>query len=219
MKNIYTSFLLLSILFFSCGGGDSQIIEIEPKPDVEVTWTINSNATHFSSKGESESIIVESNSDWVVATDQGWCSVSPSKGYIGQTSIKITATSNHLDTERSATLKFTSGIYSYQYKVTQDAGKEEDYVPEGYQLVWQEEFDDADSKAGKPILPNTDKWWYENFAKGTVNNELQRYVGGFLDQDTVAFISQGTLKIVAKEHGDEVISARINTNESWTYGY
>ena len=219
MKNIYTSFLLLSILFFSCGGGDSQIIEIEPKPDVEVTWTINSNATHFSSKGESESIIVESNSDWVVATDQGWCSVSPSKGYIGQTSIKITATSNHLDTERSATLKFTSGIYSYQYKVTQDAGKEEDYVPEGYQLVWQEEFDDADSKAGKPILPNTDKWWYENFAKGTVNNELQRYVGGFLDQDTVAFISDGTLKIVAKEHKSEVISARINTNESWTYGY
>ncbi|NLA62144.1 MAG: family 16 glycosylhydrolase, partial [Bacteroidales bacterium] len=140
-------------------------------------------------------------------------------GYNGQTSLKITASSNHTEASRSAELSFVSGEYNYQYEVTQEAGKIDDYVPSGYTLKWQEEFDETASDNGKPILPIESKWWYENFAKGTVNNELQTYVGGFSGTDTVAYISDGTLKIVAKKQGSDVISARINTTESWTYGY
>ena len=94
-----------------------------------------------------------------------------------------------------------------------------DYLPEGYVLKWQEEFNQENSNDGKPILPNTDKWWYENLPKGAVNNELQTYVGGFSGNDTVAFISDGTLKIIAKKQGADVITARLNTKESWKYGY
>ncbi|MBF6628083.1 MAG: glycoside hydrolase family 16 protein, partial [Proteiniphilum sp.] len=63
------------------------------------------------------------------------------------------------------------------------------------------------------------KWWYENLQKGAVNNELQTYVGGYRGTDTVAAIHDGTLKIIARKSGSDIISARINTIEGWTYGY
>ncbi|MEA4915939.1 family 16 glycosylhydrolase [Proteiniphilum sp.] len=92
-------------------------------------------------------------------------------------------------------------------------------TPAGYRLVWQEEFNEPRLQDGRASLLNSGKWWYENLAKGAVNNELQTYVGGFAGSDTVASIYDGTLKIVARKQGDRVISARINTSESWTYGY
>jgi beta-glucanase (GH16 family) len=88
------------------------------------------------------------------------------------------------------------------------------YVPQGYALVWQDEFD------GASRVPNTQKWWYETGASGWGNNELQNYVAGVSGNDTCALVSNGTLKIVAKKRGSsEVISIRMNTIESWEYGY
>lgn len=97
--------------------------------------------------------------------------------------------------------------------------EESNYVPGGYRLVFQDEFNDVRQSGGKPTLPNMDKWWYENLQKGAVNNELQTYVSGFSDTDTIAAIYDGTLKITALKKGDDIFSARINTKESWTYGY
>ncbi len=218
MKKVNTAFILFFILSIACGSTDSPLT-IDPKPDVEVKWTINAESLNFPHKGGTESIIVTANDNWTVTSNKDWCSMSLTQGHNGQTSLKITASSNHTEAIRSAELKFVSGEYSYKYEVNQEAGKIDDFVPTGYTLKWQEEFNETKSDNGKPILPNTDKWWYENFAKGTVNNELQTYVGGFSGTDTVAFISDGTLKIVAKKQGNEVISARINTTESWTHGY
>lgn len=218
MKKINTAFILFFILSIACGSSDAPLT-IDPKPDVEVKWTFNHESLSFSHKGGTESIIVTASDNWTVTSNKDWCSVSPTLGYNGQTSLKITASSNHTEASRSAELNFVSGEYNYQYEVTQEAGKIDDFVPSGYTLKWQEEFNETNSDNGKPILPNTEKWWYENFAKGTVNNELQTYVGGFSGTDTVAYISDGTLKIVAKKQGNDVISARINTKESWMYGY
>ncbi|NLZ96035.1 MAG: family 16 glycosylhydrolase [Bacteroidales bacterium] len=218
MKKLNTALILFFVLSIACGSSDSPLV-IDPKPDVEVKWTIDRKSLNFSYKGGSESVIVTANADWTVTSNNDWCSVFPTQGYNGQTILKIAASSNHTETSRSAELNFVSGEYNYQYKVTQEAGKIDNFVPDGYTLKWQEEFNETDSGNGKPILPNTDKWWYENFAKGTVNNELQTYVEAVSGTDTVAYISDGTLKIVAKRQDDKVISARLNTNESWTYGY
>lgn len=201
-----------------CGSKDSPLI-INPTPDDVIKWTIIPETISFSSNGGSENVIVNANGDWSVSSDKDWCSVSLLKGYNGQTSLKITASANPVESERNAQLSFVSGKYNHQYKITQKAGKIDEYVPVGYKLKWQDEFNNEKKDGDKPILPNTDKWWYENLHKGTVNNELQTYVGGFSGKDTVAFISNGTLKIVAKKQGAEVISARINTTDSWTYGY
>lgn len=93
------------------------------------------------------------------------------------------------------------------------------FVPQGYSLVWQDEFDDARLNGGKPALPNTTEWSYETGAGGWGNNELQNYVPGFLGVDTCAQIYGGSLKIIAKKVGNQVLSIRMNTKQSWTYGY
>lgn len=92
-------------------------------------------------------------------------------------------------------------------------------TPVGYTLVWRDEFNSPKSEGGKAELPNTELWWYETGNHGWGNNEIQNYISGVKGQDTCAMISDGTLKIIAKKSGDEVLSIRMNTKESWTYGY
>lgn len=97
-------------------------------------------------------------------------------------------------------------------------------APEGYGLVWSDEFNDARTPEGKPALrPDKGEWWYETGGNGWGNNELQYYVAGTtFYNDTLAAISDGTLKIKAlkkKYYGMEYVSIRMNTTKSWTYGY
>lgn len=101
----------------------------------------------------------------------------------------------------------------------QDSLKSDRFNPDGYLLVWQEEFNDFSSDNGKPAMPNTTRWSYETGDHGWGNNEIQNYVAGVSGIDTCTIVSDGTLKIIAKKKGREVISARLNTLQSWTYGY
>lgn len=90
-------------------------------------------------------------------------------------------------------------------------------APEGYSLVWSDEF-----SASTPSLPDTNKWWYETGGSGWGNNELQYYVAGVAREDTLALISDGTLKIRAlkkRYFSMDYVSIRMNTKENWKYGY
>lgn len=190
--------------------GEDNVIEVSP------------TELQFPAAGMEKTIIVKSDTPWLLTTDgQTWYSVDSKSGYAGEKVVKVVALKNNLDIERSATLSFTSGTdYKKEYQFKQDKGEVENYVPEGYSLVWQDEFEESRLTGGKPALPSTSEWWYEVADPGWVNNELQHYVAdGVLGTDTCTMISDGTLKIVAKKRGNEVISARINTSKSWTYGY
>ena len=92
------------------------------------------------------------------------------------------------------------------------------YIPNGYTLVWQDEFNEI-GKGGKNTTPNMGKWNYETGSHGWGNNELQNYIPGVEEIDTCALVSKGTLKIIAKKVYNKVISIRMNTNLSWKYGY
>ncbi len=88
-------------------------------------------------------------------------------------------------------------------------------APEGYELVWHDEFDTAGVSS-----PSTENWWYETGAGGWGNNELQDYVAGGKYKDVrIAEVSDGTLKITAQKIDGKVRSVRMNTNLGWTYGY
>jgi beta-glucanase (GH16 family) len=93
------------------------------------------------------------------------------------------------------------------------------YVPEGYKLVWHDEFNDARQSNGQAALPDISRWWYETGGGGWGNHELQNYIPGVSGNDTCAAIFDGTLKITAKKVGGQVLSVRMNTRQSWTYGY
>ncbi len=87
-----------------------------------------------------------------------------------------------------------------------------------YELVWSDEFDgngalDTDKWHHQTQLPNGDSWY---------NNEIQHYT----DRIDNSFISNGTLKIVAKKetYTDQGstkshTSARLNSKFAFTYGY
>jgi len=94
-------------------------------------------------------------------------------------------------------------------------------APEGYQLVWHDEFNDTPHAEGKCTMPNSD-WEYEIAKPGWVNNELQHYVPGITHTgDTLAFISNGTLKLITKKIDKEVCSVRLYAKKStgFKYGY
>lgn len=102
-------------------------------------------------------------------------------------------------------------------KVQESAANTDIPTPTGYKLVWNDEFNSVGNT--KAALPDSQNWWYETGAHGWGNREIQNYVPAIFENDTCAIVSDGTLKIVARKAGDQVISARMNTHESWLYGY
>jgi beta-glucanase (GH16 family) len=79
-----------------------------------------------------------------------------------------------------------------------------------WQLAWADEFD------GNSVDLN--KWKFETGQHGWGNNEWQNYTNG-----ENSFVSDGTLKIVAKKIGPgqkvgDYTSSRMNSRQSFTYG-
>lgn len=100
------------------------------------------------------------------------------------------------------------------------------YAPANYTLVWNDEFDNPTG-----IYSN---WWFEEGGapgEGWGNHELQYYCAGGYYQPTDQYTASvdresGTLKIKAfkiepssASNDCEYISTRMNTKESWQYGY
>lgn len=224
MKNqimITTWFLLLSILT-GCGssGNDDGGGNTPPIPGIE-SLTLSQSAISLSAEAsDNTAVTVTSNNDWTASSDQTWCSLNPATGHNGQTLIKITVLSNKTGSIRTANLSFMiKGTKKATLIITQATLPVENYVPDGYKLVWNDDFNAPRLNGGKPSLPDNTEWWYETGNSGWGNHELQNYISGYLNNDTCAAVFDGTLKITAKKVGSQVLSIRINTNKSWTYGY
>jgi len=179
----------------------------------KISLSINSDMITISADGGSQPVTVTSNAVWTVSSDADWLTYFPKSGNPGSITVSISAAGNYTGTVRSAVVNFTAGAITQKCTVSQDYTDMPSYVPAGYSLVWQDEFD------GTSRLPDTKKWWYETGGGGWGNNELEYYIPGFQGTDTCAQISNGTLKIIAKKVGNQVLSIRMNTSESWTYGY
>lgn len=82
---------------------------------------------------------------------------------------------------------------------------------DGLTCVWRDEFD----YTGKP---DTSKWTYQVGKHGWGNNELQNYVDNTENAET-AIVENNYLKIKAYNNGTEWRSARLNSKQSWKYGY
>ncbi|MDR2056950.1 MAG: family 16 glycosylhydrolase [Dysgonamonadaceae bacterium] len=210
-------YLFITLLtLFGCGSNEPS--GVEPPPVAETYLSVSPDEVSIQENGTTQ-IVVTSNTEWTVSSDAEWCSCSPKSGSMGSTNILITATSNYTGSSRSAELTFTAGSVGKKCTVRQKSTQVVNHVPEGYSLVWQDEFNDARPDNGKAVLPNTSRWWYETGASGWGNHELQNYIPGVSGNDTCAAISDGTLKITAKKVGGQVLSVRMNTQQGWTYGY
>lgn len=218
---MYYLILMLLALTTSCGDSDDER-EVIP-PETQFSVAISPVDNNFTTEGGTKNVIVKSTAKWTVTSDQSWCTFTPDQGYNGETGFKITVTKNSSFTARTANLTFSSGSNTQKIEIKQDAAVPIATVPEGYSLVWQDEFSDAPDANGKLPLPSKE-WWFETGNNGWGNNEPQNYVDRVLGTDTVAKIQNGLLIITAIKletpyEGSEIISARMNTEKSWKYGY
>lgn len=88
-------------------------------------------------------------------------------------------------------------------------------APEGYYLVWQDEFD-----SGTEL--NQTEWTHEVQSSGWVNNELQNYVNHKSPKGSlVTEIDNGVLRINCFKEDGKVYSGRVyaHQKEGWQYGY
>jgi hypothetical protein len=191
-------------------GSSSKSVTVTQTP----TEVVDLSAKSLSAGAQAQSLTltVDANCSWSAKSNQNWCTLSPASGNSGATDVKISVTENTGGSSREAELTFSYGSKTSTVKVTQLS--DEIVTPQGYTLVWSDEFNDPSLS-----MPDESKWWYETAAPGWVNNELQRYVAGKQGNNVTAEVSNGILKIHAIKVGSEVISARVNTIEAWKYGY
>jgi len=164
--------------------------------------------------GGDQVVKTDANAVWTVVEEDlaYWFSLSSKTIARGEGELTLTFYKSYSADPREARVRFRCGEREISLRLVQGAGEPVPagaYVPVGYQLVWQDDF----SGTSADLKTN---WRYEDWAPGRVNNELQRYVP---DDRRTSFISDGALNIVARKDGGQVISARMNSRESWLYGY
>lgn len=211
MKRLLSLSILLTFFTSSCGG---KLPPIEPGISLDVAPAV----LRFPAEGGSEVLTVKADGDWGIAIEnKEICSVSPDSGSKGDYGVEVSMKKNSSYEPVSTSITFMHGSARTKVEINQEAASKPENdpninTPEGYTLVWNDEFDVEPKDSGK--------WRFENWAPGRVNNELQRYVaGGEKDGKKTAQVIDGVLHITAMQHNDEVISARMNSTKSWKYGY
>ncbi|HBH09596.1 MAG TPA: licheninase, partial [Rikenellaceae bacterium] len=185
----------------SCGGSSSD-------PEVVPELTTDKEGLTASYEASEIKINVTANCEWGVSSGAAdWCTVSPSGGLSGNSTVKISLTENFTRDARETVLTFRFGSSRKTVSVRQDCKEDGVNIPAGYKLVWQDEFNTSSSST-----PDSDKWWYETGDSGWGNNELQDYVAdGLYNGVKIAEVSDGTLKITAQKIGGKIRSVRMNT--------
>ena len=210
--------LLCAATLFTASCDGKPVVE-----PAEATLSVTPQAVDATWEAVTETLSVTASGDWGVSSaDKDWCTVSPSGGIKGNAPLKVILQANRTGEERETTLTFRFGGKTLEVPVHQ--GLNEDdlpkpapdmVVPEGYELAWNDEFDLEDGS-----MPDVSKWRFENKPAGWVNNELQTYVaGGARNGVKTAWVEDGALHIRAIREGKDVISARMYSQKSWTYGY
>ncbi|MCM1317816.1 MAG: family 16 glycosylhydrolase [Bacteroides sp.] len=163
------------------------------------------------SKGETFEIEVKASSDWTATADQSWVTCAKAS----DTVLKITTAQNDTDETRTATVTVKTAAEQQTIAVKQSSKIDREIVaPEGYRLVWHDEFNEGTQLSSE--------WRHEVQRSGWVNNELQNYVNGSADGKRVTEIKDGNLVITCFKGSDgKIYSGRVyaKDNVGWTYGY
>ncbi len=211
MNFLFTLLALLS--FTACGGGEEQ-----GGGQTASTITLSGDKFSVGHEGGTFTVDVKVSREWSAFSDNDWLKVTYNAGTSHEGKVDVVVAENTLTASRRGTVVVKAGAGRSVITVTQDAAPEikySDLCPlDGYQLVWQDEFDTDGILKGD--------WTYQTARAGWVNHELQTYVeqtspGG----SPVAECSKGTLKINCFKEGDKVYSGRVYAcrNTGWKYGY
>ena len=221
---LYTFLLSLAAVVCGCGGSDND----DPLHST-VNITLSQESIEAPAEGGTYTINVNTTGkEWNAYADQEFIIVG-AKNTAAQTgTLTVAVPANPTTSVRTGTITVMSGSARKSISVTQMAAEESPYyAPEGYQLVWQDEFDGnygyAPNENGVPRTElNPDYWTHEVKSAGWVNHELQNYVNHKTPEGKlVTELRNGKLRITALKENGKVYSGRVyaKVKEGWKYGY
>lgn len=201
------SVLLAAALGFTACSDDRDTVYAAPTQVVEFSQT----EFNLTPEAGTFTVNVTTDQEFTAYTSGDWLSVTPANTVNHSETLTVTVQENTDTTARTGYVTVWCGGTRKSVTVNQEGVVPEEpeiEAPEGYTLVWNDEFSGT-------VLGGD--WTYEVQGPGWVNNELQSYV----KDDQVAVVSDGTLKINLIKDGDAVKSARLyaERNTGWQYGY
>ena len=208
---LFSSIITLAVAFTGCGGDDNDPV------DNTMTITVSQESIAAPADGGNYTINVSTTGkEWGAYSDQDFITVETKNTVAQSGTLTVTVPANPTTSVRTGTVTDMSGAARKNISVTQEAAAQSAYnAPEGYTLVWQDEFD-------KGSELNGDDWTHEVKGSGWVNHELQNYVNHKTPEgNLVTEIRGGKLRITALKENGKVYSGRVyaKVKEGWKYGY
>lgn len=210
LKLILTLLVLFSLPLVSCGDDDETSASA-------AQISVSSEALSFKGSGGTQTIELKTGREWGSYASESWIKVDPESSTSHQATVNVTVEENTKTSPRQGTITIMSGAERKTITVSQEGGeyKEPEYnCPEGYSLVWHDEFD-------KGVSLGSD-WTHEVQKSGWVNHELQNYVNERTPNGAyVTEIVDGALHINCIKENGKVYSGRVyaKVKEGWQYGY
>lgn len=204
--------MILSMFFAAVAGlmACSDERETVYAPDNQQV-TLSVTEEKLTADAASFNVNVTTDHEFAAYSTVDWMTVSPEGSVKKNETLTVTVEANTETESRTGEVIVWCGGTRRAVKVSQagvEAPDTEITAPDGYSLVWNDEFDGTELSSD---------WTFEVAGPGFVNNELQNYVKG----NDVAEVSNGTLKINLYKDGNDIKSARIyaKRNQGWKYGY
>ena len=210
MKLLLTVFLATAAI--GCGGGKDT-----PSQSGAETVKISPSALSCDENEQALTLNVTASGAFqaYVADGVEWASVEPAYSAAPSASVTVKVKKNDTYKERSTEITIKCGTTREKVTLTQAGGEVDIDVPEGYHLVWRDEFNEGTA------LKSSD-WTHEVKDAGWVNNELQTYV----DHESpsgklVTEVKDGALQIHCFKEGSKIYSGRVyaKVRQGWQYGY
>jgi beta-glucanase (GH16 family) len=213
MKRFMLNTFLLSLAVALCGCGGS---EDDPKP-AEVIINVSPETINAPAEGGTYTVsVTTTGKEWGTAIGENFFTVKTQNTADQAGTITITVPANPVAEARTGSVTVMSGSARKYLTVNQAAAEQAAYnAPEGYQLVWHDEFNE-----GTELNPAD--WTHEVQGSGWVNHELQNYVNHTTPKGRyVTEIMDGSLLIHCFKEEGKVYSGRVyaKVKEGWTYGY
>ena len=204
--------LSLAVALWGCGGGGDD----DPQP-APASITVSPETVNAPAEGGTYTVnITTTGKEWGVAMGDDFFTIKTQNTAAQTGTITITVPANPVAEARSGAVTVMSGVARKTITVTQAAAEQAAYdAPEGYKLVWQDEFNEGTEL-------NSADWTHEVQKDHWVNNELQNYVNHTTPQGRyVTEVMGGTLRIHCFKEDGKIYSGRVyaKVKEGWTYGY
>ncbi len=205
--------LLVCVPLTACSGSDDTNA-------VQPTITVTTSVENVNAPQDGGTYLVDittTGKDWGAYSENDFITISTQNTTSQSGVLTIVVAANPMTSAREGSVTIMSGTARKNITVTQAAAAQPAYnAPDGYTLVWQDEFEGTSNQL------NAADWTHEVKNSGWVNHELQNYVNHKTPEgQLVTELKNGTLRITARKENGKIYSGRVyaKVKQGWTYGY